>query len=95
MIKQVWTAVVSRARGDEGIGIVTALIVSFIVATLGASWYAMGIHELDEVSFDAGRTGAINMAEAGAREAMYLLANDSTFRDDAATAGGGDGRNHQ
>ena len=82
----------SRLRGDEGVGLVTAMSISFTVAVMSATWYSIGLHELGEVSFDVNRTGAINMAEAGAREAMYLLANNSDFRDDAdsytgATAG--------
>ena len=81
-------AVRSFARNDDGIGIVIALAVSVVIALLGSTWYAMSIHELDETTFDIGRTGAINMAEAGAREAMYLLANDETFRLDAATTSG-------
>ena len=81
-------AVRSFARNDDGIGIVIALAVSVVIALLGSTWYAMSIQELDETTFDIGRTGAINMAEAGAREAMYLLANDETFRLDAATTTG-------
>lgn len=81
-------SLISLLRGDRGVGMVTALSVSFVVTSLAVTWYAIGVHELDEVAFDANRTGAINMAEAGAREAMYLLANDQTFRDDALLADG-------
>ena len=80
-----------RLKGEHGIGMVTALSVSFIILGLGATWYATSIHELEEVSFDEHRTLAVNMADAGLREAMQRLANESSFRDDAknsqATAG--------
>ena len=66
-----------RARNDErGVGIVTALAVSFIVFSLGATWYSLAVHELDEVSFDRQRTQSFNVAEAGAKEAMAKLAKD-------------------
>ncbi len=65
-------------RTDDGVGIVTALAVSFIVFALGATWYSLSVHELDEVTFDRHRTAAINAAEAGAREVMHLLAEDVT-----------------
>ena len=76
-----------RMRADDGLGIVTALVVSLIVASFGATWYALGVHELDEVNYDASRTGAVNMADVGAREAMYLLANDSMVRAAALAPG--------
>ena len=45
---------------EDGIGIITALSVSFIVFALGATWYSLAVHELDEVSFDRNRTQALN-----------------------------------
>lgn len=74
--------------GDEGIGIITALSVSFIVFALGATWYSLAVHELDEVSFDRNRTQALNVAEAGAKEAMALLTYDvDSWRTDAEAVG--------
>ncbi len=58
---------------EEGVGIVTALMVVFIVFALGASWYAISVHELDEVTFDRHRTSAVHVADAGVRQAMYEL----------------------
>lgn len=73
---------------EEGIGVVTALMVSFIVFSLGTVWYAVSVHELDEVVFDRNRTQAIHAADAGAREAMYLLSTaDPTVRDAANGTG--------
>ena len=77
-----------RLRQDDGVGMVLALSVSFIVFALGATWYAMSIHELDEVTADRNRTQALNAAEAGAREVMARLANDEAFRDEAETPAG-------
>ena len=77
-----------RMRQDDGVGMVLALSVSFIVFALGATWYAMSIHELDEVTADRNRTQALNAAEAGAREVMARLANDEAFRDEAETPAG-------
>ena len=73
---------------DRGIGMVTALSVSFVVLGLGATWYTISVHELEEVSFDEHRTLAVNMADAGLRVAMERLATEETFRDDAKTSGG-------
>jgi hypothetical protein len=70
--------------GEDGIGVVTALMVSFIVFALGATWYAVSVHELDEVVFDRNRTQSIHGADAGAREATYLLATPSPTVRDAA-----------
>ncbi|MGH8875255.1 MAG: hypothetical protein ACRDVM_08405, partial [Acidimicrobiia bacterium] len=69
---------------DQGIGMVTALSVSFVVFSLGAVTYSVSVHEIDEVTFDRNRTSSINVAEAGAREAMAMLAvNQGGFRDSA------------
>ncbi|MDP8957773.1 MAG: hypothetical protein M3N51_00900 [Actinomycetota bacterium] len=68
---------------EEGIGVVTALVVAFIVFTLGGSWYALSIHELEQVSFDRHRTRALHTADGGVREAMYLLGNVQSVRDSA------------
>lgn len=73
---------------EDGIGIITALSVSFIVFALGATWYSLAVHELDEVSFDRNRTQALNVAEAGAKEAMALLTYDvDSWRTDAQSVG--------
>lgn len=69
---------------DDGMGIAAALAVSVVIFILGATWYSVSVHELEEVGHDRHLATAVNVAEAGAREAMYLLAsNESGFRDDA------------
>jgi hypothetical protein len=78
----------SLLRREEGIGVVTALMVSFIVFSLGTVWYAVTVHELDEVVFDRNRTQAIHAADAGAREAMYLLSTAASTVRDAANGTG-------
>jgi len=71
-------------RRDDGIGIAAALAVSMVIFILGATWYSVSVHELEEVSYDRHLAEAVNVAEAGAREAMYLLAsNEGGFRDAA------------
>lgn len=73
---------------DEGIGIASALSVAIVIFILGATWYSVSVHELEEVGYDRHLATALNVAEAGAREAMYLLAsNEGGFR---ATADGGE-----
>ena len=73
---------------DEGIGIASALSVAVVIFILGATWYSISVHELEEVGYDRHLATALNVAEAGAREAMYLLAsNEGGFRD---TADGGE-----
>ena len=83
---------ISRMRGflkrmlfeDEGIGIASALVVAFVIFTLGITWYSVSLHELEEVAYDRHLATAVNVAEAGAREMMYLLAsNEGGTRDDA------------
>ena len=74
---------------EDGIGIVTALAISFIVFALGATWYSLAVHELDEVSYDRNRTQSLNVAEAGAKEAMAWLAKDiNGWRTTASGAAG-------
>ena len=69
---------------DDGIGIASALAVAIVIFILGGVWYSVSLHELEEVGYDRHLATAVNVAEAGAREAMYLLAsNDGGFRDDA------------
>ncbi len=77
-----------RARDDRGVGMVTALGISFTVLALSTTWYALAIHEIEESAFDEHRTMAVNAAEAGLREAMHRLANESAFRTDATTVAG-------
>lgn len=78
-----------RLRSDEdGIGIMTALAVSFIVFALGATWYSLAVHELDQVAFDRNRTQSLNVAEAGAKEAIAKLTYDvDNWRTDAQSVG--------
>jgi hypothetical protein len=76
-----------RFERDDGFGLITALMIAFVVFILAALWYAIGTHEIDEATEDRVSTAAINAAEAGAREMMYLLANDQTIRDSLETAG--------
>ncbi len=69
---------------DDGIGIASALAVAVVIFILGVTWYSVSVHEIEEVSYDRQLSTAVNVAEAGAREAMYLLAsNEGGFRDDA------------
>ena len=69
---------------DDGMGIAAALAVAVVIFILGATWYSVSVHELEEVGYDRHLATAVNVAEAGAREAMYLLAsNESGFRDNA------------
>jgi hypothetical protein len=71
-------------RAEDGIGIAAALAVSVVIFILGATWYSVSVHELEEVGYDRHLSTAVNVAEAGAREAMYLLAsNEGGFRDAA------------
>jgi len=72
---------------DEGFGLITALIIAFVVFILAALWYGISTHEIDEATQDRVSTAALNASEAGAREMMYLLANDKTIRDSLETEG--------
>lgn len=72
---------------EEGFGMVTALMISFVVFILAAVWYGVSVHEIDEAAGDRAATMALNAAEAGAREMMYILANDATARDSLDVSG--------
>lgn len=66
----------NQLHGDDGIGVVLAIVVSFIVFSLGATWFALASHELDEVTFDRHRTQSLASADSGARTSMSWLSND-------------------
>jgi hypothetical protein len=72
---------------EEGFGIITALMVAFVVFILAAVWYGISTHEINEAAEDRASTAAINAAEAGAREMMYVLANDASVRTALETSG--------
>ena len=75
---------------EDGIGIVTALMVAFIVFSLGAVWYSVSTHELDETTYDRNRTTALHVADAGVRQAMYEL-SQTTLKNDPFWTGNGVG----
>jgi hypothetical protein len=70
---------------------VTAVIVAFIVFSLGAVWYSVSVHELDETTFDRHRTSALHIADAGVRQAMYELSETTLNNDPFWTGNGLDG----
>jgi hypothetical protein len=72
---------------DDGLGIASALAVAVVIFILGISWYSVSLHELEEVAYDRHLATAVNVAEAGAREMMYLLASNEGGTRDAADAG--------
>ena len=78
---------------EDGIGIIIALMVSFVVFSLGAVWYSISVHELDETTFDENRTTAVHIADAGIRQAMYELSattlNSQPFWTGSGTDAGG------
>lgn len=78
----------NHLRKEDGIGVILAIVVSFIVFSLGATWYALATHELDEVTFDRHRTQSLASADSGARVSMSWLTDDfGSFRTDADTNG--------
>lgn len=81
----------ARASHDDGVGIITAVIVAFIVFSLGAVWYSVSVHELDETTFDRHRTSALHVADAGVRQAMYELSETTLNNDPFWTGNGVDG----
>jgi hypothetical protein len=76
-----------RFQRDEGFGLITALMISFVVFILVTIWYGVSNHEINESAEDRASTAAINAAEAGAREMTYLLANDKAIRDSLDVSG--------
>jgi cytoskeletal protein CcmA (bactofilin family) len=55
----------ARIQDEQGIAIVTALLISMIVVTLGATSVAMAIHNSEASAFDRRRVQSIAAAEAG------------------------------
>ena len=49
-----------RFERDDGFGLITALMIAFVVFILAALWYAIGTHEIDEATEDRVSTAAIN-----------------------------------
>jgi hypothetical protein len=80
-----------RPSDERGVGIITAVIVAFIVFSLGAVWYSVSVHELDETTFDRHRTSALHIADAGVRRAMYELSETTLNNDPYWTGTGVDG----
>ncbi len=76
-----------KLRHEEGFGLITALMISFVVFILAALWYGISTHEIDQAAGDRAAAMALNSAEAGAREMMYVLANDKTVRDSLEVSG--------
>jgi Tfp pilus assembly protein PilX len=76
-----------KLRQEEGFGLITALMISFVVFILAALWYGISTHEIDQAAGDRAAAMALNSAEAGAREMMYVLANDKTVRDSLEVSG--------
>ena len=70
-------------RDEQGIGIVTALMVALVVFAVGALWVNLSVHQAEESTLERAREAARHAAEAGVNRAMSELAASATY------AGGG------
>ncbi|MDQ4004831.1 MAG: pilus assembly PilX N-terminal domain-containing protein, partial [Actinomycetota bacterium] len=55
----------ARLQDERGVAIITALLISMIVVTLGATSVALAVHNSEASSFDRRRVQSIAAAEAG------------------------------
>jgi hypothetical protein len=83
---QLLSSVRRRLGGEEGAGMVIALIVSLVVFSLGVVWVGLGSHQALGSGREAMRERARNAAEAGLNAAMGRLAADPAWPGQALTA---------
>ncbi len=81
----------SRATGEAGIGIPTALFVVLIVFALGATWARLGIHNTQASAHERGRELSVQAAEAGVNEAMSELSLDDAYSGGSGSLAGDTG----
>lgn len=68
-----------RGRGEEGVAMVMAVIVTAVVFTLGAVWVAFAEHATSSARYARHREQAIDAAHAGLAAAAAALSRDSTY----------------
>ncbi len=64
---------VDRLRGEEGVAMVVALMVSFVVLMLSVVVVGQSIHSLEASSYDRERTLSVHAAEAGVNDWFHYL----------------------
>ncbi|MBI2168230.1 MAG: hypothetical protein HYU28_01835 [Actinobacteria bacterium] len=77
-------AVRRRMTDESGTGVVTALMITIIVFTLGATWTSVAVHQVQSSSHERRREQALNAAEAGINYAFSQLSGDAGW---AGTSG--------
>ena len=70
-----WTR---RLEGEDGVAMVTAIMVSFVVALLSISAVSLAIHNTDASGYDRRRVMALDAAEAGI-DRYYQLLSTTAF----------------
>jgi len=67
-----------RMRGEDGVALVTAILVSMVVLLLSVSAVTLAIHNTDASGYDRRRLQAVDAAEAGI-DAYYAMLNTTAF----------------
>lgn len=67
-----------RMRGEDGVALVTAILVSMVVLLLSVSAVSLAIHNTDASGYDRRRLQAVDAAEAGI-DAYYAMLNSTAF----------------
>lgn len=80
----------SRLVGEQGVGMVTALMVALVVFALGAVWTTVGLHQVESSAHERRREQALHAAEAGINVAISRLATDPGYLGTSARDGLGD-----
>jgi hypothetical protein len=63
-------------RGEDGVALVTAILVSMVVLILSASAVSLAIHNTDASGYDRRRLQAV---DAAGRDAYYAMLNSTAF----------------
>lgn len=65
---------------EEGLGMITAVAVAFVLFSLSAVWFAVSVHSSETQAADGFRSQSLFVADSAAREAMaQVLASDGAW----------------
>ena len=75
-----------RATGEEGVSLLTAMIIALTVFAIGGIWTSLATHQYSQSGRERQRDQARNAAEAGINEAMSRLSADGGYNTSALAA---------
>ena len=75
-----------RGTGEEGVSLLTAMMIALTVFAIGAIWTSLATHQYGQSARERQRDQARNAAEAGINEAMSRLSADGGYSTSALAA---------